>query len=83
MKVKLDTIVRLIVLLLALINQALAAAGKSPLPFSDETVTEAVSVGLTVIASAWAWWKNNSFTHAALEADEVLKKIKEENKNSA
>lgn len=78
MKVKSETIVRLTVLLFALINQALAAAGKSPLPFSDETLTEAVSVIITVCASAWAWWKNNSFTHAALEADEVMRKIKEE-----
>lgn len=81
MGVKTETIVRLIVLLLALVNQALAAAGKSPLPFSDDTVTEAVSVVITVIAAAWGWWKNNSFTHAALEADEVLKKIREEAKN--
>ena len=75
--VKTETIVRLIVLILALINQTLTAAGKSPLPFEDETVTEFVSLAITVAAAAWAWWKNNSFTHAALEADEVLRKIRE------
>ena len=29
---------------------------------------------LTVCASLWAWWKNNSFTQAAIEADEQLHK---------
>lgn len=76
--VKTETIVRLIVLLIALINQTLTAIGKSPLPFDNEMVTELVSIVITIAAAAWAWWKNNSFTHAALEADEVLRKIKAE-----
>lgn len=78
MKVKAETIVRLVVLVMALVNQALAASGHSPLPFTDEEITELVSVVFTVAASAWAWWKNNSFTKAAIEADEVLRKIKAE-----
>lgn len=78
--VKVETIVRLIVLLIALINQLLVAIGKSPLPFENETVTEFVSVLITVLAAAWAWWKNNSFTKAAIEADEIMKQKKAENK---
>lgn len=78
--VKVETIVRLIVLLIALINQLLVAIGKSPLPFENETVTEFVSVLITVLAAVWAWWKNNSFTKAAIEADEIMKQKKAENK---
>lgn len=78
--VKVETIVRLIVLLIALINQLLVAIGKSPLPFENETVTEFVSVLITVLAAAWAWWKNNSFTKAAIEADEMMKQKKAQKK---
>jgi len=75
-KVKRATIIRTAALVLAIINNALAIAGKSPLPFGDETVTEAISLALTVAAAITAWWKNNSFTQPAIEADERL-----ENKN--
>lgn len=78
--VKAETIVRLIVLIIALVNQLLVAIGKSPLPFENETVTEFVSVLITVLAAAWAWWKNNSFTKAAIEADEIMKQKKAQEK---
>ena len=32
----------------------------------------AVSTVVAVVASLAAWWKNNSFTKAALKADETL-----------
>lgn len=75
MNIKVDTIIRTIVLFIALVNQALTLAGKNPLPFSDEQVTEFISYLFTAIASLWAWWENNSFTKNAIEADEVLKKL--------
>ena len=31
-----------------------------------------ISAGFTVGAALAAWWKNNSFTKAALKADETL-----------
>lgn len=71
-KIKADTIIRTIVLALALINQILAAAGYNPLPIEDATVYELGSLLLTLGASLWAWWKNNSFTRKAIEADEEL-----------
>lgn len=74
--IKKDTIIRTIVLVIALINQALTIAGKNPLPFEDEEITEFLSYIFTVAASLWAWWKNNSFTQNALEADKVLDELK-------
>lgn len=68
------TIIRTAVLGLALVNNALALAGKSPLPFDNEDVTSTVSFAFTVVASATAWWNNNSFTQKAIEADDILKK---------
>lgn len=67
------TIIRTAVLVLAIANNALAIAGKSPLPFDSDTVTEVISFAFTAAASIVAWWKNNSFTQAAIEADEQYK----------
>lgn len=67
------TIARTIILALAIINNALAIAGKSPLPISNEEVTEVVSFVFATAAALAAWWKNNSFTQKAIEADETFK----------
>ena len=76
MSVKKDTIIRTIVLLLALVNQILTSTGHSVLPISDDQVSELISLCFTIGAALWAWWKNNSFTKNAIEADKVLKKLK-------
>lgn len=75
-KIKKATIIRTAVLLLAIANNVLAIAGKSPLPFDDQTVTEVISFAFTAAASLVTWWKNNSFTQSAIEADEILDKLK-------
>lgn len=67
------TIIRTIILALAIANNALAIAGKSPLPIDDEMVTEVVSFVFTTGAAIVTWWKNNSFTQKAIEADEKYK----------
>lgn len=71
-KVEKETLARTIVLAIALFNNILTMAGYNPLPFSNDEVYIAVTGGLTVAASLWAWWKNNSFTQKAIEADEIL-----------
>ena len=68
------TLIRTILLVLALINQILAVFGKSPIPIDDDTITNLISTAWTVIASLIAWWKNNSFTDKAIKADKVLTK---------
>jgi SPP1 family holin len=67
--IKPETVARTFVLVLALINQCLSAAGKSPLPIDNETLEQLVTAGITTAAALWAWWKNNSFTQNALQAD--------------
>lgn len=76
MKIKVDTIIRTVVLAMALINQILTSTGHSVLPFTDEQISELISLGFTIGASVWAWWKNNSFTKNAIEADAVLDELK-------
>lgn len=73
------TVLRTVCLLLALGNQLLAACGKSPLPITDEELTQLVSGLLTAAAALAAWWENNSFTKAAVMADGVLKTLQNKN----
>ncbi len=75
-KVTAGTIVRTVVLALALVNQCLSMAGHSPLPIQDEQVEVIVTNTWTVVAALLAWWKNNSFTQAALEGDTVKDRLK-------
>lgn len=75
-KIKAETIIRTVVLVLALINNTLTMTGHSVLPVTDEQVSELLSLAFTIGAALWAWWKNNSFTKAAIAADEVLADLK-------
>ena len=75
-KLSISTIARTGVLIFALLNQILTILGYNPLPWSDEQAYEGFILLLTVGASLWAWWKNNSFTKEAIEADKVMKQLK-------
>ena len=81
-KVEKDTLVRTCLLFLALLNQCLVLAGFCPLPIEEEEIYQVLTGLLTMGASLWAWWKNNSFTQKALAADEWKEKqgTKEEEK---
>lgn len=78
MKIKTDTIIRTIVLTLALVNQILTTTGHTVIPVSDDQIAELITLVVTINASLWAWWKNNSFTKNAIEADKVLDQLKKE-----
>lgn len=71
-----ETIIRTILLFLALVNQILSSMGKSIIPIDDELITNLITLVFTVSASIWAWWKNNSFTVEAVEADKFMKELK-------
>lgn len=75
-KISKGTIIRTVVLIVALINQGLTITGHSVLPFDEQEITDGLSMVLTAGASLWAWWKNNSFTKAALKGDNLVKAIK-------
>lgn len=73
MNISAGTIARTACLVLALTNQILSATGHPVLPVEDSQVETLVTTGMTVAASLAAWWKNNSFTPAAIKADGALK----------
>lgn len=67
------SLIRTIVLGLALVNQVLTMNNLSPLPIEDEQVEMIVSTSWTVGASLWAWWKNNYISKKGLKQKEVIK----------
>ncbi|MBQ4146221.1 MAG: phage holin [Clostridia bacterium] len=75
--IKSDTIARTVWLLLALINQILATAGRDVLPFTQDEIYQLFSLLFTIATSAVAWWKNNSFTNAAILGDLYKDSVKE------
>ena len=74
------TIARTACLLLALANQMLSALGKPVLPIESAPVEQLVTAGITTVTALVAWWKNNSFTPAALEADKTFDRLKAQGK---
>ena len=70
------TLTRTAVLGLALTNQLLSAAGKPLLPIDNAQLEQLISTGFTVGAALATWWKNNSFTQAALAGDEEYERAK-------
>ena len=72
-KISAATLARTAVLLLALTNQVLSAMGKPVLPIESATVEQLVTAGAALIN----WWKNNSFTAAAVAADSYMARLKQ------
>ena len=75
MNISIGTIARTAALALALTNQILSAAGKPVLPIQSDQLRGFVTDGFVIASSLAAWWKNNSFTPAAIRADQTLKEF--------
>ena len=78
LKTKMDTIIRLVLLVLALVNQILTSTGHPVLPIDNGMATQIITLLFTAITSIIAYWKNNSWTKEAKPADEYLKTLKDE-----
>ena len=73
-----ETVIRTVILMIALINNALALFGKSPLPIDNETVITVISFLFTTGSALVSWWYNNSFTSPAILADEYLRSFRKQ-----
>ncbi|MHC9079952.1 phage holin [Bacillus altitudinis] len=74
------TVIRTVLLFMALINQALILFGKPILPISEDQVTSlaetlylAGSMIFTIVTTLVAWFKNNYVTSKGQQQKEVLK----------
>lgn len=70
------TVIRSLVLIVALINQGLVAFGLSPVPFSTAEIETGLAMVFTAGATLWAWWKNNDVTPEAKQATKHMNALK-------
>ena len=70
--VSVGTWTRTMLMILTLINVGLAAFNKPLIEVKTEEIYTIVSVGLAGVVGLLNYWKNNSFTKAAQEADRYL-----------
>ena len=77
MNIKTETIIRAVVLVVALINQILAIAGKDTIPLYESDIAQIITLAVTRGSTLWAWWKNNSFTKNAIKADDYKQHLDE------
>lgn len=75
-----QAIVRLAVLFVLFVNQALVMFGWNPLPFSEEEIYAGLSALATAIQAVYVWYRNNNVTKEAEEAQKVLDGLKERKK---
>ena len=68
------TWVRLALLIAALVNISVKLLGGNP--GDSESFENVTTVIIMVVTALAAYWKNNSFTEAAIAADEIMKSLK-------
>lgn len=68
------TLIRTVVLVIALINQFLVSAGLNPVPGSEQLWGEILTAVFTFIAAAVAWFKNNYVTYKGKRQKDVLER---------
>ncbi|MCM3216251.1 phage holin [Niallia taxi] len=67
------TLIRTLVLAIALVNQVLVSVGLYEIPGTSEEWTNILTNAFTVISAAVAWFKNNYVTAKGKMQKEVLK----------
>lgn len=70
--IKIETYLRLAAQIAAYV-----AAGVAQFGFQDDVAGKYVCFACALVVTAYNFWKNNSFTQAAIAADEILKQIKD------
>ena len=67
--VRVSTVVRTIIIVIAFANMILSFFGINPIPVSEEILYEVISAVVSFLTVIWGWWKNNSFSKIARKAD--------------
>ena len=70
------TIIRTIMLLIVIVNLILKACGVNTLNIEENTVAVIVETLIELAVIVVTFWKNNSYSQKAIQADEFLKELK-------
>ena len=77
MKISKGTIVRTIALLIVIINLILKQFGIDAINVSENEILSFIEALIEITIIIVGFWKNNSYTQKAIQADEFLKKLRE------
>lgn len=77
MEISKSTIIRTILVLLVIVNIILERCGVDVIPADEYTVTMFVETVIEIAIIAVGFWKNNSYTEKAIQADKFLKELRE------
>lgn len=69
------TIARTLFLFVSLVNSALGMFGFTSLDIDENTIYTVVTGLTTIVSAVLAFWKNNSFTKEAIEADKYKENL--------
>lgn len=70
------TIVRTIMLVIVVVNLVLKACGKPVIDVEENTIFYWIETIIEIAVIVTTFWKNNSFSKAAIKADEFMQKLK-------
>lgn len=77
MQVTKSTIVRTILVALVFVNFILEKCGVDVIPANESTILMVVETATEIAVLAVGFWKNNSYSPAAIKADKFLKELRE------
>jgi len=77
LKISKGTIVRTIMLIIVVVNMILQHFGIDIINVNESEVLSFVEIALELAVIVTTFWKNNSFSKKAIQADEFLKTLKE------
>ena len=72
MKISKGTLIRTIMVAIVVINLALKQFGIDVINVSENDVSSFIEMVVSVATIVLAWWKNNSFSERAIQADNWL-----------
>lgn len=76
MKISKSTIVRTILVAIVIINFVLEKLGVDLIPVDESKIAMIVETLIELAVIVVGFWKNNSFSEAAIKADEFMKELR-------
>jgi SPP1 family holin len=76
MKISKSTIIRTILVFIVIINFILEKLGVDIIPADESLITMFVETFIEIAVIVVGFWKNNSYSQAAIRADEFLKELR-------